>query len=320
MTPFSWRLTLRALTHMGCHGALLIALGSACGGKGFSASDQSSEGGSGSQGGTTTHAGKSGSANQGGSQAGSGVGGTTNVGGGLSAGAAGSSPNDGCGTPPVQGACMAAFEHWFNDPSTGICTPWLYGGCGANQNNYESLEQCQKACTGGCPNLDACQQPSDCIITDPGRCALCDGTDLTLHDVIAYNPQLSEFNCGVAQKVAPPGQAGACTPCLTPAPLGTLKYLVPTCLAGQCGVADLRSDSVTACRTHDDCRLRRGIDCCESCSDDVLIAVRNDGSFEKLVCGNAPRACPECAPAPVTGAIAACVNDHCQVAYSSGGH
>ncbi len=90
---------------------------------------------------------------------------------------------------------------------------------------------------------------------------------------------------------------------------------MPDCVAGQCAVTDLRTSPVTACKTNEECKVRHGTGCCEGCSSaGDLIGVRNDGSFEKLVCGSGPVGCPACIPAP-TGAVAYCgAEGHCEVA------
>jgi len=93
-------------------------------------------------------------------------------------------------------------------------------------------------------------------------------------------------------------------------------YFVPDCVKGQCVVEDLRTSAVTACKTSDECKIRHGTGCCEGCGGGDEISVRNDGSFEKLVCSSGPVACPACAPLP-TGAIADCnmSTGRCDIAY-----
>jgi hypothetical protein len=78
----------------------------------------------------------------------------------------------------------------------------------------------------------------------------------------------------------------------------------------------LRTSPVTACKTSEECKVRRGTQCCESCGSDEPIAVRNDGSFEKLVCGDGPVGCLACLPQP-TGAVAYCgATGRCELAYA----
>ena len=36
----------------------------------------------------------------------------------------------------------ASISRWYFDPQSGQCNEFLYGGCGGNQNNFESLEEC----------------------------------------------------------------------------------------------------------------------------------------------------------------------------------
>jgi hypothetical protein len=68
-----------------------------------------------------------------------------------------------------------------------------------------------------------------------------------------------------------------------------------------------------------DCKLRHGASCCESCGSGDLISVRNDGSFEKLVCSEGPVACNGCAPLPDPSAIPVCTQGRCDIAYLEAG-
>jgi len=217
------------------------------------------------------------------------------------------------------------LETWYNDPNTGICRPGYYGGCGGNENRYSSLAECQKACRGG---NDVCQSSSDCVLDGLGCCGICDGPDLSVRSFISYNPNYGA-GCAILRGApAPIGGSGssdialpnpgACPGCDAPAPgTGTRQYFVPECVAGQCSVTDVRTSSATACKTNSDCRIRHGASCCETC-DANLIAVRNDGSFEKLVCGGIIPPCAACpnVDAP-TGAMAYCNQGRCTVAYAA---
>jgi papilin len=51
---------------------------------------------------------------------------------------------DGCSLPLDGGLCLAAFKRFgFKD---GKCVEFVYGGCGANGNNFETVEECEKEC------------------------------------------------------------------------------------------------------------------------------------------------------------------------------
>lgn len=49
---------------------------------------------------------------------------------------------------PEPGLCRAAFPRWFYNYKTGNCETFTYGGCGGNDNNYNSKESCIATCTG----------------------------------------------------------------------------------------------------------------------------------------------------------------------------
>jgi len=105
------------------------------------------------------------------------------------------------------------------------------------------------------------------------------------------------------------GAGVACAACPPTVGGGTYKYFVPDCVQGRCVVADLRTSAVTSCKTAMDCKLRNGSGCCPSCNAADLLSVRNDGSFEELVCGDSPVPCLACLP-PDSGATPICGSDH----------
>lgn len=53
-----------------------------------------------------------------------------------------------CGLSPEQGHCRAAFPKFYYDPSSASCQSFLYGGCGGNANNFDSVEECMNRCSG----------------------------------------------------------------------------------------------------------------------------------------------------------------------------
>lgn len=63
---------------------------------------------------------------------------------------AGQSNADFCSQPPQRGQCRGAFTRWHFNPASGACTPFLYGGCGSNANNFESLDACAAAAAKFC--------------------------------------------------------------------------------------------------------------------------------------------------------------------------
>jgi hypothetical protein len=290
-----------------CATGLLLSLGAACAGRSFTRDDGPQAGND--QGGSVGEAGKSSS---GGKPAPAGAGNATSSAG---AGSAGSGyAGEGCTAPPDSGTCDAYGAAWYHDASTGICRPFVFGGCGGGPNNYASLAECQKACSGGEPNYDACKVPSDRVVTGGGCCGVCDGPQLTSHDLIAYNPKYDPlFACGFTRDAPAPGaNAPACAPC-PPIESGTLRYFVPDCVKGQCSVVDLRASPLTECQSELDCQLRRGSGCCQSCTNDDLIAIRKDVSLEDFVCPrDLPVGCPGCA-APPTADRVTCWQGHCAV-------
>ncbi|XP_046447458.1 BPTI/Kunitz domain-containing protein-like [Daphnia pulex] len=52
-----------------------------------------------------------------------------------------------CLKPKVTGPCRAAIPSFFFDATTGVCTPFNYGGCGGNDNRFTTEKACQLACS-----------------------------------------------------------------------------------------------------------------------------------------------------------------------------
>uniref|UniRef100_A0A0C9SDN8 Putative serine proteinase inhibitor n=1 Tax=Amblyomma americanum TaxID=6943 RepID=A0A0C9SDN8_AMBAM len=52
----------------------------------------------------------------------------------------------GCAPKPQRGFCKGFLDHWFFNVTSGECEAFLYSGCGGNDNNYESKEECEIAC------------------------------------------------------------------------------------------------------------------------------------------------------------------------------
>ena len=46
------------------------------------------------------------------------------------------------------GPCMAYYPRWFFNATSKNCSMFIYGGCGGNENNFESKEDCEAKCLG----------------------------------------------------------------------------------------------------------------------------------------------------------------------------
>ncbi|XP_046567072.1 papilin-like [Haliotis rubra] len=48
------------------------------------------------------------------------------------------------------GPCRASFRKYFYNITASQCQGFIYGGCDANENNFDSVEDCQKECENPC--------------------------------------------------------------------------------------------------------------------------------------------------------------------------
>ncbi|XP_048017168.1 kunitz-type protease inhibitor 2 [Megalobrama amblycephala] len=55
---------------------------------------------------------------------------------------------DHCRLPRVVGNCRAAFPRFYYDVTNQTCKPFIYGGCGGNDNNFNTTEECEASCSG----------------------------------------------------------------------------------------------------------------------------------------------------------------------------
>lgn len=53
-----------------------------------------------------------------------------------------------CSLPNDSGPCEAHIPRYYNDPKTGYCKKFFYGGCAGNQNNFHTVEHCTSVCGG----------------------------------------------------------------------------------------------------------------------------------------------------------------------------
>jgi hypothetical protein len=238
----------------------------------------------------------------------SGSGGST-AGSGNPAGGAAGEPSAICSLPAVAGDCDGAIPRFFHNSDTGFCETFVYGGCGGNENNFETLEECEAEC--GSQPLDACNANSECVVTPIGCCGTCEPS--TLESWIALNAaSVSAYReSQMCDLVGCP--AVYCPP--PPPTEATSTYFTAICEAGRCKALDLRTTPVTACDEPSDCSLRHGVRCCEACGDtpDDVVAVSDEAALLELVCPSEPAACPPCVPVEPEGFASDCVEGRCVV-------
>ena len=156
-----------------------------------------------------------------------------------------------CKLPQVSGPCDAAFPAYWHNPATGVCEPFIYGGCQGNANRFDTLAACQAACAGGSPEYDTCAQPADCTLASVGCCGSCDPVDSQAFvainrshiDDYSKAKNCNGANCGACPDVAPIER--------------TSQYFIATCTSGQCAVLDIRQSALVSCTNNTECTLAR---------------------------------------------------------------
>ncbi|MFO0570532.1 MAG: hypothetical protein U0263_33140 [Polyangiaceae bacterium] len=212
----------------------------------------------------------------------------------LLAGCGGSSTEDGTGGASGGGGAGGSS----GSGGSGGGTSGSGGGAGVGGGGAGG--------TGGAatcgPEAKKCSEPTDCALVTQD-CCLCGMPELTDFQAVnqAYTAQCS---C----------QGPVCDCATMPNP-----NLGATCKAGSCEGFDVRKvDALSMCSIDDDCTLRMGLTCCESCgsSESELIAVakKSGDALHQAVCPSSPVGCPACMPQYPANKIAKCVANHCQVA------
>ncbi|XP_037777452.1 kunitz-type protease inhibitor 2-like [Penaeus monodon] len=52
-----------------------------------------------------------------------------------------------CFEPVLTGRCRAFIPSYYFDPLSGACDCFVYGGCGGNNNRFNTLEECMTTCS-----------------------------------------------------------------------------------------------------------------------------------------------------------------------------
>jgi trypsin inhibitor len=232
---------------------------------------------------------------------------TNNVGGATNhvGGAAGTMSNDLCALPQVSGPCDAYAPSFWHNPKTGVCEPFVYGGCDGNANRFATRAACLAACPGSGADWGACQYDSDCALTTLGCCGACE--PLADNQFAAVN---STHLADLRQQSCMGGATCGACPSTTEYD-ATGKYFKPVCVSGECTAIDIRTTpALTACTSDGDCALRDGADCCPECDGSGFVAVNNRANL----CDGAPTVCGQCVSLPPSGLKAACTSGACALA------
>lgn len=51
-----------------------------------------------------------------------------------------------CSLPKETGPCKAAFQRYYYDNVEQKCLKFIYGGCRGNENNFETIAECEQTC------------------------------------------------------------------------------------------------------------------------------------------------------------------------------
>ncbi len=216
-----------------------------------------------------------------------------------------------CATRPLPGeTCDFEGSRWFNDPVTGLCTPYPHDCVDTEDNLFVSLEECQATCLGPAESdveLDRCTTTADCRVSSWACCGGCEPVAAT--DLVGLRTDAgedyrelracSELSCGACAEVPPAERSG--------------RYYYAPCLQGQCGVRDIRTSALTECSAPSDCVLRCGTACCPSCDPGSVIALRADVDQSVEFCGKASLDCDDCVCEIPGGTVADCVSGRCVV-------
>ncbi|XP_061543235.1 putative Kunitz-type serine protease inhibitor [Phycodurus eques] len=57
-------------------------------------------------------------------------------------------PAEACLLPMEEGSCVRFTLRWYFNSHVQACRPFIYSGCGGNDNRFLYLEECEEVCLG----------------------------------------------------------------------------------------------------------------------------------------------------------------------------
>ncbi|XP_051933312.1 amyloid-beta precursor protein isoform X3 [Hippocampus zosterae] len=60
----------------------------------------------------------------------------------------GKAPAEACLVPMEEGTCARFTLRWYFNSHVQACRPFIYSGCGGNDNRFVHLEECEEVCLG----------------------------------------------------------------------------------------------------------------------------------------------------------------------------
>jgi hypothetical protein len=173
--------------------------------------------------------------------------------------------------PYATGPCLAYDPSYWFDASTGVCMPFIYGGCEGNDNRFATVDDCYEACRGrGDHDATTCTDTGECIARRLGEpCCTSD-----IRDFVAVRRDV-DFSCD--------DPALGCQPCADNcATVPQDGYFGSRCEAGHCELYDVREWGGDACSDEGDCGLHYGADCCVECDREKFpsMLIATDQSFD----------------------------------------
>jgi hypothetical protein len=235
------------------------------------------------------------------------VGGEPSVGGGAgNGGTAGSGGSGGTGAASGNGGSSTGGSSTGGSSTGGSST----GGSSTGGSGG-------MACVGGSPSWTSCAQPLDCTLVSTDCCHM-ECFEATLAQFAAVNTQHAQEWVTANCTPQPPCPGYVCSEADHKTYVRTAAQFGSTCSGAVCQEFDIRTSELSACTTQDDCILRWGTGCCESCSGstDLIVAVSKKVPVYQVLCGNAQVDCcmPPAFPSDV---IAMCgTQGHCIAAWA----